>query len=97
MAAYLALIRKSDKKLFTGRDLIAVDEMLCEHLGVEPDEKEWHWGWMDTVGLSLAMGKTFDEVREIYLTPELGPSIGHAKAIVDWFEQEFENDSYYGR
>jgi hypothetical protein len=97
MAAYLVLNRKSDGRLFSGKDLIEVDELLCKHLGVQPDEKEWHWGWMDTVGLSLATGKTFNEIRKMYIVPELGSEVETAKAIIDWFENEFDNASYFGR
>lgn len=94
MAAYLALVSKADGSTYTGRDLIKVDDMLCAHVGVEPDPECWHMGWMDWVGFSMAVsGKPVADA----LSPMLPNMRADERKVVQWFIDNFENASFYGR
>ena len=42
--------------------LSQVDELICEHLAVPVSERTYAFGWFDSIGLMLAIGKTFDDV-----------------------------------
>lgn len=91
MAAYLALRDKVTGDLRMGRDLIEVDNELCEALGVTPDDDRFYREWVDLVGFSLALGKSFDETRDIFKTDaDLQRVIGH-------LESRYDNTSYHGR
>lgn len=42
-----------------------VDNRLWREVGkVEPDPKKWFRGWYNTIGLKLALGKSFEEIRK---------------------------------
>lgn len=44
--------------------LQAVDAAICDHLGVETDSERWYADWYGFVGLALAFGKSWGEIRE---------------------------------
>jgi hypothetical protein len=91
MAAYLALIDKTTKARVEGKDLIQIDADICAHLGVEVDEVKWYRGWMDNIGFSLAVGKSFPETREHWIDfPDLLP-------IIDYLAERYDNASYIAR
>lgn len=41
-----------------------IDEELCAHFGAEVHPKNWYLNWYDLLGFSLAIGKTFGELRD---------------------------------
>lgn len=90
MAAYLALKRKSNGATLAGRDLVLVDDELCEGLGVPVDAKNFYRHWLDRHGFRLALGQSFEEVRAAFSEPD-------DVAITDWLERNFENASYMAR
>ena len=90
MAAYLALEDKTTKELYTGRKLIELDEQFCEELGVEPDTKDWVLGWMDTIGLGLALGKSASELLEN------GDWDSEYTQLLTYIRDNFDNKSYMG-
>ena len=45
------------------KQFIAIDEHMCEHFGVTPHEERWYLDWENRVGLSLAVGRTWDDLR----------------------------------
>ena len=95
MAAHLSLRHKETGAIFTGSDLIKVDEMLCAALGVQPDPVSWHMGWMDWIGFCLAY-RSDRAVADIL--GEMAPNVrANERALVDWFILTFENASYHGR
>ena len=47
--------------------LSTVDEELCKHLDVPIDAINYHYDWYDSIGLRLAVGKTFPEIEQEYL------------------------------
>jgi hypothetical protein len=47
----------------TAAKLAVVDDLLCAHFGVTPDEKRYYMGWYDIIGLRLALGQTFETIQ----------------------------------
>lgn len=82
MPNYLVLTDRKTGERFQGRDLIKVDERMCEALGVPCDPVEWHEGWCDWP--ILYMANDWAKVREFRSGP-----------IVDWLEATFTLDGYY--
>jgi hypothetical protein len=44
--------------------LSEIDNEICAYLGVEPWEDEYYRQWVDTIGLALACGQSFDQIIE---------------------------------
>jgi hypothetical protein len=42
--------------------LLQIDHEMREHFGVSPDAGRYFHQWVDTIGLMLAAGKTFDAI-----------------------------------
>jgi hypothetical protein len=62
-----------------------IDDAMCAHFGVTPDESRYYQQWYDIEGFGCAMGKTWAELRT--LMPERAP-------IIDWLEQHYTCDSW---
>lgn len=45
-----------------------IDEELCAHFGAAVHPTKWYLNWYDLLGFSLAIGKTFGELRDQYRT-----------------------------
>lgn len=43
-----------------------IDVEICKHFGVEVDSEKWYCHWYDYLGIALACGKTWGELREQY-------------------------------
>lgn len=52
--------------IYTPHRLNYIDECLCNHFGVKVDPKKWLCAWYDFIGLGLATGKTWEEMRSEY-------------------------------
>ena len=91
MAAYLALRDKTTGDLRMGRDLIEIDNELCAALGVQPDDDHFYRSWVDTIGFSLALGKSFEEARTQWSYD------ADLQRVALWLESKFENTNYRGR
>jgi len=85
-----SLTRKSD--VAAGPvPLITIDEEICKHFGVEPDPKWYYRSWFDTIGLTLAMGKSFEWIiNESRFTPE-------TIAIARFLDEHFTPDAWAER
>jgi len=90
MAAYLALKDKTTKELYTKQKLIELDERFCEELGVKPDTKDWVLGWMDIIGIRLALGKSASEILEN------GVWNSEYTQLLIYIRDNFDNKSYMG-
>jgi len=91
MAAYLALRDKTTGDLRMGRDLIDIDNELCAALGVQPDDDHFYRSWVDTIGFSLALGKSFEEARTQWSYD------ADLQRVVSYLEARYENTSYFNR
>jgi len=70
--------------------LTTVDEMICEHLELPVDKDRWCLDWYQVIGMSLAFGKSFEDVRE-YLSKD-----GEAALleVLDYLEMHFTVYAY---
>ena len=51
-----------------------IDDALCVHLGVVPDQDKFYRSWYDIIGYGLACGKSLDWFLGYYwLDPNYGP------------------------
>lgn len=90
MAAYLSLTRLEDQKEFKANDLIELDNLICKAVGDDIHPKKWCRDWMDSIGLSLALGKDWLDVRKTWKDcPEL-------MQIIEFLSHRFYNTSYRG-
>ena len=85
MAVYFAPYYKGTQNK---ADFIDVDEAMCNYFGAPCDPKEWHRGWYNLIGLALAAGKSWDQIRFLY--PDLA-------GIANWLEARYDVDSWAGR
>jgi len=91
MAAYLSLTRFEDDKVFTGKDLIKVDEAICKKLGVIPSKLYWYKGWMDLIGLDLVTGMEWHTILVHYKNdPDL-------LKVAEFLFANYYNTSYHSR
>ena len=82
-----------------------LDEELCNHFGVPVDPKNWFNDWYNAIGLPLACGKTFEQIRE-----KLGEYIAEDKQrgdqfmlemdetmvkIIDYLNERYTTNSFY--
>lgn len=58
------LTRKGEREPAT---LVSVDEAICAHLGCRVDPVRYAHEWYDSIGFALAMGDTFDKIRNSYI------------------------------
>ena len=61
MANCFSLTRKGESQPASLQEID--DEMRIEFCE-EPDEKRWLWGWYDTIGYGLALGRDWAQLRE---------------------------------
>jgi len=74
---------------------IDLDEDLCNHFGVPVHPDEYYLGWYDFVGLRLAMGKTFDDMRQYLSTSDHTEWSMKMLAIVDYIDDHCTSDAWY--
>jgi hypothetical protein len=66
-----------------------IDDEMRAHFGEPPDAERWLWGWYDSIGLALACGKTWDEIRKLFEdSPEL-------LKVVDYLEERYVSDCWF--
>jgi len=82
-----SLTRKSNPEAGPVK-LTLIDEELCSHLGVEVHPEYWVHGWYNSIGLMLAMGKSWDECREIFKDSDV------LLPIIDYLEANFITDAW---
>jgi len=78
------LTRKGEKEPTT---MQKVDEELCQLLN-QPVSDIWVIGWFNCVGLGLACGKTWSQLREIFEGSQY-------ISVIDYLEKNFEVNTWY--
>jgi hypothetical protein len=82
-------LSKKGADTFTPEKLSSVDNALCEYVGVAPDTDEYYREWVDIEGFYLAIGKSFEFIRET-----VDPS---RRVIVDFLEKYYDVNSFSSR
>ena len=67
--------------------LVKVDEEICAAMNMLVDDKWWCCGWYDSIGLSIAIGKDWDWMRNHFDSPE-------TMAIIDFLEENYVTDAW---
>lgn len=65
--------------------LQSVDEHLCQHFNTEVHPENWFRNWYNIIGLGLAMGYTFREIKE--------KTTGY-EDLIDFLESEYDATSF---
>lgn len=95
------LTRKSDVE--SGPVVLAkIDEEMCLHFNVPCDPKHWCYQWYDIIGLRLAMGESFEEMRKDFSDcviqwkdkPLVVKEYEELIKISIWLEANFITDSF---
>ena len=68
---------------------VDIDEKLCAHLGVEPHPKNYLYGWYDSIGLGVAMGKTWDQMRTWW------DNDSPMQEVINYLEEHYIPDAWY--
>lgn len=69
--------------------LTKIDEEMCKHFNVECDPVKYYCEWYNTIGLMLAIGRTFEEIFEIFEGSE------RTIEIAKWLQANFTTDAWY--
>jgi hypothetical protein len=73
--------------------LTTVDEKICAHFGATPDPVHYFHNWEANIGLMLAVGKTFPEIKKVCL--DEGSDFGNRMALIaDWLEANYTPDAW---
>lgn len=79
-----------DKATGDRADLKQIDDDMREYFNQPPSDSEWLGGWMDSIGLRIALGWKLDEDRMIEaLAPYEGLSL-----IREYLVGRFTTDAY---
>lgn len=90
MPACYALSRIGDET-DTYVKLVTIDEEMCAFFGVTPDPVLWFRNWENTIGLGLAMGHSWDKIREVFADSP------RQIEVVNWLEANFKPHAWYQR
>lgn len=85
MPGYFTLTKKGETAPSRFAD---IDDAMCAHFGVAPHKTDYYQAWYDIEGLGLAVGLTWEKMREI--NPERKP-------IIDWLEENYLPDAWHAR
>ena len=82
--------------------LQAIDDEMRVEFGEEPDPKRWLWGWYDTIGLSLALCRTWEQIRDEYIPDDAEDEVDvefcqRMLRIIDWLEENYVPNAWAER
>lgn len=66
----------------TATSFAEIDDAICKELNVPMSETKYYLGWYDFIGLSLALGSSFDKIRQ-----SLRPKEHDTPDDLHWAEQ----------
>lgn len=70
---------------------VEIDAELCKHFNEPVDEVHWYLGWYDSIGLGLALGKSWDELRTWWKEEDAAQML----RIIDYLEENFTPNAWY--
>ena len=91
MAHCFTLTLKGESK---PASLPEIDDLMRIEFGEEPDEVQWLWGWYDTIGYGLALGRDWTQLREQFAedpdeSERTNLSRRRRLAMIDWLETHY--------
>jgi hypothetical protein len=87
MPNYFKFTKKGELKPTLFAD---IDNELREHFGAPADPVKYYYQWYDVIGLGIAMGQSWDDLRTkiCYDCPEL-------LAIINYLEDHYTAEAWY--
>lgn len=82
-----------DKETGERVPLAKVDDAICEHFSVVPDERKYYHQWYDIIGFRLAMGETLQEMRDEFAS--LSAGYEDKLAIVKFLQERYVSEAWY--
>ena len=95
MANCFTLTRKGESK---PASLQAIDDEMRIEFGEEPDEDHWLWGWYDTIGYGLALGRDLAQLREQFAedpaeSERINMSRRRMLVVIDWLDEHYTTNA----
>jgi hypothetical protein len=74
--------------------LAKIDDEMCRAFDIVPDDDKYYHGWVDTIGLLLACGKSLDQIISRYKEnissyPENMPSYMKTLKIAEYLKENY--------
>ena len=90
------LTRKGESK---PANLQEIDDEMRQAFGEEPDADRWLWGWYDTIGYGLALGRDWAQLREQFAEdPDESERINTSRrrrlAVIDWLDEHYTPNAW---
>lgn len=88
MPNYFKLIDKQ-----TGEPTVfnQIDDDMRRQFNQPPDSEKYLWHWYDIIGLGLALGNTWDDLRELYNDDS------ELMGVIDYLEQYYKPEAWARR
>ena len=99
MANCFTLTPKGESK---PASLQAIDDLMRIEFGEEPDADRWLWGWYDTLGPALAMGRTWEQLRERFAedpaeSERTNMFRRRMLVVIDWLDEHYTTNAWAER
>ena len=99
MANCFTLTPKGESK---PASLQAIDDLMRIEFGEEPDADRWLWGWYDTIGFGLALGRDWTQLREQYAedpaeSERTNTFHRQMLTVIDWLDEHYTPDAWAER
>ena len=104
MPACFQLIRKGETAPVP---LMKIDEEMCAHFKARVDANRYYGEWYNTIGFSLAMGKTFAQLHEQAVElakprpdDDADTDLSYVTMqlrIIEWLMANFDSNAFYSR
>ena len=85
MSRCFALTKKGENK---PTKLQAIDDEMRVAFGAPPDSSQWFRGWYNIIGLGLAVGKTFEQLTELFNDD------AELVAVIDYLAERYMSDCW---
>ena len=79
-----------------------IDQEMCDHFKEPCDPKKWYCWWYDIIGFKLAMGKTFDQIKDDLKSERDKAEENDIKQvnqkwldITEWLDENFTSNAWY--
>lgn len=96
------LFRKTDDEK-NPVEFAIIDDEMRKHFGVEPDPKNYFRNWYNAFIDAFAVGKTWDELREMYSKYYSDSDRNKKfyadaiKPMLDWLDENYELKAWHAR
>ena len=60
-----------------------IDDKICQVFGMQPDTYRWVFNWYNCLGMLMAMGRSYQELKEIY------EGNNDLLQVIDWLEDNY--------